>query len=85
MHSPPAKPGRCCALKLEFSRRELALNRETFAQSTPNQITRVGIDVCVSTFVVTLPSTTAPIPLRPCEAITMRSQSLSLAVATIAA
>ena len=49
-----------------------------------NQITRVGMDVCVSTFVVTLPSTTAAIPLLPCEAITIRAQPFSFAVATIA-
>jgi hypothetical protein len=38
MHSPPAKPGRCCIslVKLEFARRELALDRETFAQSYAN-------------------------------------------------
>jgi len=29
--------------------------------------TRTGIFVCVSTFLVTLPSTIAAIPLRPCE------------------
>ena len=32
------------------------------------------MDVCVSTFAVTLPSTTAAIPLLPCEAMTIRSQ-----------
>src|SRR5262249_22358903 len=38
--------------------------------------TRTGILVCVSTFVVTLPSTIAAIPLLPCEAMTMRSHPL---------
>src|SRR5215470_3679114 len=42
--------------------------------------TRTGILVCVSTFVVTLPSTIAAIPLLPCEAMTMRSHPLPSAV-----
>src|SRR5215471_18298276 len=46
--------------------------------------TRTGICVCVSTLVVTLPSTIAAIPLLPCEAMTMRSQPLCLAVSMIA-
>jgi hypothetical protein len=46
--------------------------------------TRTGIEVCVRTFVVTPPSTTAAIPLLPCEVITIRSQPFSFAVATIA-
>ena len=32
--------------------------------------------MCVSTLFVTLPSTTADSPLRPCDAMTMRSQPL---------
>ena len=37
--------------------------------------------MCVSTLFVTLPSTTAERPLRPCDDMTMRSQPLSLAAA----
>jgi hypothetical protein len=40
--------------------------------------------VCVSTLVVTLPSTIAAIPLLPCEAMTMRSQPLCWAVSMMA-
>src|SRR5207245_5953232 len=42
--------------------------------------TSTGIFVCVSTLVVTLPSTIAAIPLLPCEAMKMGSQPLFLAV-----
>ena len=37
--------------------------------------TSTGIFVCVSTFWVSLPSSSAETPRRPCEAITIRSQS----------
>ena len=39
--------------------------------------------MCVSTLLVTLPSKIAEIPLRPCEAMTMTSQSFSFAVVMI--
>ena len=56
--------------------------------SSPNRWhqwqTRTGIFVCVSTLVVTLPSTIAAIPLLPCEAMTMRSQPLCLAASMMA-
>ncbi len=40
--------------------------------------------LCISTLRVSLPSTTAAVPRRPCEAITMRSHPCRLAVAMIA-
>jgi hypothetical protein len=46
--------------------------------------TKTGIFVCVRTLFVTLPSTTADSPPRPCDAMAMRSQPLSEAAATMA-
>jgi len=46
--------------------------------------TKTGVFVCVRTLFVTLPSTTAESPLRPCDDMTMRSQPLSEAVAIMA-
>ena len=46
--------------------------------------TKTGVFVCVRTLFVTLPSTTAESPPRPCDAMTMRSQSLSEAAAIMA-
>ena len=46
--------------------------------------TKTGVFVCVRTLFVTLPSTTAESPPRPCDAMTMRSQFLSEAVAIMA-
>jgi len=46
--------------------------------------TKTGVFVCVRTLFVTLPSTTAESPPRPCDAMTMRSQPLSAAVAIMA-
>ena len=48
----PQSPGNCCiSLAIIHARRihltgELAPERQGFAQSTPDQITRVGMDVC---------------------------------------
>ena len=44
--------------------------------------TKTGVFVCVKTLFVTLPSTTADSPPRPCDAMTMRSQPRSAAAAT---
>jgi hypothetical protein len=46
--------------------------------------TKTGIRVWVSTFVVSLPSTSAAIPRRPCEAMKIRSHPLVLAVSIMA-
>jgi hypothetical protein len=46
--------------------------------------TTTGMLVWVSTLLVTLPSSTAEMPLRPCEAMMMASQPLSSAVLMIA-
>ena len=46
--------------------------------------TKTGVFVCVRTLFVTLPSTTADSPPRPCDAMTMRSQPLSEAAAIMA-
>jgi len=46
--------------------------------------TKTGVFVCVRTLVVTLPSTTAASPPRPCDPMTMRSQPLSEAAAIMA-
>jgi hypothetical protein len=46
--------------------------------------TRTGILQCVSTLTVSLPSTSAEMPWRPCEAMTMRSQPFDPAVSMIA-
>jgi GNAT superfamily N-acetyltransferase len=46
--------------------------------------TNTGVFVFVSTLFVTLPRTIADSPLRPCDAITIRSQPLSVAVAMMA-
>ena len=45
--------------------------------------TRTGIPECVSTFTVSLPSTIAATPRRPCEAIMIRSQPCVWAVSMI--
>jgi hypothetical protein len=42
--------------------------------------TSTGTALCVNTLTVSLPSTMAEIPRRPCEAMTMRSQPLCVAV-----
>ena len=47
-------------------------------------ITSTGMAVWVSTLLVTLPSSTAVMPLLPCEAMTMASQPFSSAVLMIA-
>ena len=46
--------------------------------------TSTGSVLCVSTFCVSLPSSSALTPRRPCEAITMRSQPCALAWSRIA-
>src|SRR5262249_32400527 len=46
--------------------------------------TKPGVLVCVRTLFVTLPSTTADSPPRPCDAMTMRSQPLSEVAAIMA-
>lgn len=46
--------------------------------------TSTGIVLCVRTLVVSLPSTRAETPLRPCEAMQIKSHCLSRAVAMIA-
>jgi hypothetical protein len=42
--------------------------------------TSTGMALCVNTLTVSLPSTTAEIPRRPCEAMTTRSQPFCVAV-----
>ena len=51
--------------------------------SSIHRQTTTGMDVCANTLVVTLPSTMAAMPVLPWEAMTMRSQPLSFAVATM--
>src|SRR5258706_11245447 len=51
---------------------------------TDQWITITGSLVCVSTFCVSLPSSTAVIPRRPCEAITIASHLFLFAAAMIA-
>ena len=46
--------------------------------------TSTGILLCVSTLVVSLPSTSADIPLRPCDAMKIRSHPFCFAVSMIA-
>jgi hypothetical protein len=46
--------------------------------------TTTGVVLWVSTFTVSLPSTTAETPRRPCDAITIASHPLALAVSMIA-
>ena len=46
--------------------------------------TRTGILQCVRTLTVSLPRTIAEIPWRPCDAMTIRSQSFASAVSIIA-
>lgn len=46
--------------------------------------TRTGMVLCVSTLTVSLPSTIAEIPRRPCEAMTIRSHNLRAAVSMMA-
>ena len=46
--------------------------------------TKTGVFVCVRTLFVTLPSTIAESPPRPCDPMTMRSQPLSEAAAIMA-
>src|SRR5262245_53640348 len=45
--------------------------------------TKTGVFACVRTLFVTLPSTTAASPPRPCDAMAMRSQPLSEAAETM--
>jgi hypothetical protein len=46
--------------------------------------TSIGIPHCVRTLTVSLPRTSADIPFRPCEAITIRSQFRSFAASMMA-
>src|SRR5262249_26840577 len=56
-----------------------------FTSRAPVQrYTRTGVFVCVRTLFVTLPSTIADSPPRPCDPMTMRSQPLSEAAAIMA-
>ena len=57
-----------------------AVNAEEHAQ----RYTSTGIFECVSTLTVSLPRTTAEIPRRPCEAITIKSHLLAEAASMIA-
>jgi hypothetical protein len=49
-----------------------------------HRYTKTGVFVCVSTLLVTLPSTTADSPPRPCDPMTMRSLPRSEAAAIMA-
>lgn len=51
---------------------------------SPHRTTNTGMVVCASTFTVSLPSTMAEIPRRPCEAMAIRSHPLDVAVSMIA-
>jgi hypothetical protein len=63
-------------------------SRRAFVQKLSSgffqRYTTTGTVACASTFAVTLPSSMLTIPLRPWDAITMTSQALSFAAATIA-
>ena len=67
---------------------ELAVSRRCVIgrsrEDTRYRQTSTGIVLCVRTLVVSLPSTRAETPLRPCDAMQIRSHCLSRAVAMIA-
>jgi hypothetical protein len=50
------------------------------APGDEGRTTSTGMALCVNTLTVSLPSRTAEIPRRPCEAMTMRSQPFWVAV-----
>ena len=50
------------------------------AAGDEGRTTSTGMALCVNTLTVSLPSTMAEIPRRPCEAMTMRSQPFCVAV-----
>jgi len=54
------------------------------AEGYPQRYTSTGIFECVSTLTVSLPRTTAEMPRRPCEAITIKSHLLAEAASMIA-
>ena len=60
--------------------RRSAAPRPQHACAAPQRTTSTGSVLCVSTFCVSLPSSSALTPRRPCEAITMRSQPCGLGV-----
>ncbi len=53
------------------------------AEEHPQRYTSTGIFECVSTLTVSLPSTTAETPRRPCEAITIKSHPRAKAASMI--
>jgi inner membrane component-like transport protein len=60
------------------------VRRRTRRSSSLQRYTKTGVFVCVRTLFVTLPSTIAESPPRPCDPMTMRSQRLSEAAAIMA-
>ena len=67
------KPGDCC-VSCSYGSPRPCIQRYT----------KTGIFVCVRTLFVTLPSTTADSPPRPCDVMAIRSQPLSEAAAIMA-
>src|SRR5262249_13779025 len=61
-----------------------SVRRSKTSRPRIQRYTKMGVFVCVRTLFVTLPSTTADSPPRPCDAMTMRSQPLSEAAAIMA-
>jgi hypothetical protein len=83
--------GDCCAAGFRSSQCLLCVLLVWFGavsadpkRSRIQRYTKTGVFVCVRTLVVTLPSTTAASPPRPCDPMTMRSQPLSEAAAIMA-
>src|SRR5262245_23854577 len=69
-----------CVLLIRFG----AVSADPTSRPRIQRYTKTGVFVCVSTLFVTLPSTTAASPPRPCDPMTMRSQPLSEAAAIMA-
>jgi hypothetical protein len=67
-----------------FPDRDFLARRKSSCRNAAHRWTSTGILQCVRTLTVSLPRTSAEMPCRPCEAITIRSQSFDSAVSMIA-